>query len=485
MSILIHFRLSNVERNIVMDTIWAPDLDVFAGPKYRRLTDALRQAVTEGQLLAGEKLPPVRDLAWRIGITPGTVARAYTILTDEGVLEAAVGRGTFVKTQSTAPALTPIEEDAVVHNSDIDEGPISLVSPALAQVGQARLIREGLARIAEEPPSGVMHYPNYDAARPAREAVARWLGTVSLGAVDESDVVLCHGGQNGILLILQAALSGVSPVLFVEDLSYPGFQRAAAQLRMRVVRVPMDEAGMRADALEEAMLVHGPGMVCTSPEVHNPTCIRMPDARRLEIVSICRRYNAHILEDDCYNMGSAQSASFRVLAPERTWYVTSISKSLTPALRIGFAIAPRERKGDLRRAAEYSYFGLATPITDLTAALLCDPRLPDVSQRIVSQMAQYTQILLNYLGMYDLSWQEEVPFVWLRLPAGWRTTAFCQASEAAGIRLRPAEDFAGRDARVPHAVRISINSVISKARFEEAMKTLRDLLDNPPERIGV
>ena len=86
----------NVEKNIVTDTI----SDLFAlqsgGPKYRALSAALRQGIDEGKLPKGTRLPPVRELAWRLGMTPGTVARAYTALTDEAVLVAEVGRGTFV-----------------------------------------------------------------------------------------------------------------------------------------------------------------------------------------------------------------------------------------------------------------------------------------------------------------------------------------------------------------------------------------------------
>ena len=73
-----------------MDTIWTPDISNHDGPKYRAVADALRDGISDGTLLPGEKLPPVRDLAWRLQITPGTVARAYTILTDAGLLEAGV-----------------------------------------------------------------------------------------------------------------------------------------------------------------------------------------------------------------------------------------------------------------------------------------------------------------------------------------------------------------------------------------------------------
>ncbi|WP_461307644.1 GntR family transcriptional regulator, partial [Albidovulum sp.] len=80
----------------MMDTIWLPDLRHHDGPKYLALTRCLREAVRDGSLPEGARLPPVRELAWRLGMTPGTVARAYQIATQEGLLEAAVGRGTFV-----------------------------------------------------------------------------------------------------------------------------------------------------------------------------------------------------------------------------------------------------------------------------------------------------------------------------------------------------------------------------------------------------
>ena len=79
-----------------MDTIWQLTLTDGAGPKYKAVAQTIRDGVARGELAEGAKLPPVRDLAWKLGITPGTVARAYTILTNEGMLTAEVGRGTFV-----------------------------------------------------------------------------------------------------------------------------------------------------------------------------------------------------------------------------------------------------------------------------------------------------------------------------------------------------------------------------------------------------
>ena len=97
----------------------------------------------------------------------------------------------------------------------------------------------------------------------------------------------------------------------------------------------------------------------------------------------------------------------------------------------------------------------------------------------------FVEIAVNILGSYDLHWRKDVPFLWLKLPEGWRAGAFCQAAEAVGVQIRPAEEFACRDARVPHAVRFAINAGVSLESFEAAIGRLRDLLDNPQEQIGV
>lgn len=471
-----------------MSTIWQPELLDGQRPKYKAVMLAIRDSIASNSLQAGDKLPPVRDLAWKLGITPGTVARAYTLLTDDGTLVAEVGRGTFVARPSPHKPLTgdvPLEIDVAPHGAAGAGEQVNLFSPHLPDMGQAALIRSLLAEVAQDPPSGVMHYPTRRGSRAARVAAVKWLSSAPLGSVDAEDIVLAHGGQNAIMLIFQALLRGRRPAVLVEELAYPGFRRAAEMLRAEVVPVAMDKDGILPEALAAAAKAHDAQILCTSPEVHNPTCGFTPLARREELAAVARRHDLQVLEDDCYRLGAAQAPSFRMLAPERSWYVSSLSKSVTPALRFGVAIAPSGKASVLRRMAEYSYFGLATPMTDLCARLLVDPRLPQVTEQACARIGLYVQRAVNILGGYDLEWRADVPFLWLRLPQGWRAGAFVQAAEAQGVRIRPAEEYASRDARVPHAVRFAINAAVSLSRFEDAITRLRDLLDNPPEEIGV
>jgi len=468
-----------------MDTILAGALSETKGPKYRAVADRIRAGIGSGQLAVGERLLPVRELAYQLGITPGTVARAYTLLTEEGVLQAEVGRGTFVAGPEPEEVSTLVA-DVAPHGSEGGDGHhVNLFAPHLPQVGQAALIRKLLAEVAQDPPSGLMHYPSQTAERPVRAAAAEWLQGMPIGPVREDDVVLANGGQNAVVLILSAVLRGRRPTVLVEELAYPGFRRAAELLRADVVPVAMDEHGLIPEALEAAARGHDAQIVCTSPEAHNPTLLATLEPRRRALVAAARRADLQILEDNCYVSGAHVAASYRVLAPERTWYVSSISKSVSPSLRLGFGLAPEGQVGRLRRVAEQSFFGLATPISDLGAKLLVHPDLPGLEQKMLQRIGEYVQVAVNTLGVYNLAWRADLPFMWLTLPQGWRAGAFCQAAEARGVRVRSSEDFTLRSARVPHAVRMAVNAGVSLATFDSAMTRLRDLLDNPPEQISV
>ena len=471
-----------------MNTIWRPTLSDHPGPKYKALASALKEGMRAGALPPGAKLPPVRELAWQLEITPGTVARAYSLLVDAGFFEATVGRGTFVAGDGPLSAIdstASIEADSVPHGSGGLSCEASFYSPALPNMGQAKLIKELMVKVAQDPPSGLMHYPTRAAFRPARQAVVDWIQGTPLGALDQEDIVLSHGGQNGISLILQCILKGQRPVVLVEELAYPGFRRAAELLRAEVIPVPMDDEGIIPVALEEIGRNEVAQVLCTSCEVHNPTCHFTPERRRREIAEVARRIDVQILEDDCYRMGVARAPTYRMIAPERGWYVSSISKTLTPALRIGFAIAPPGRGAGLRRVAEHGFFGLATPLADLASLLLRHPRAAEIAQDVNREVERYVRSMVNHLGGFDLSWQAQVPIAWLRLPTGWRATSFCQAAAERGIKIRPAEDFISRDARAAHAVRIAVNAQLPFPRFEAAMEDLRNLLENPPEAFGV
>ncbi|PWJ13310.1 PLP-dependent aminotransferase family protein [Jannaschia seohaensis] len=468
------------------------EVDFGADPraKYIVLEGAVRAAIDRGDLPPGTRLPPVRDLAWKIGVTPGTVARAYSRLTEAGVLTAEVGRGTYVA-EPSAPApiyaefQAPLEVDAVAHGTGGDNWAVNMLSPHLPSVGQGALIRRLMGEIAQDPPSGLMHYPHFAGERPAREAAAAFLAHPMLGPVAPDDITLSHGGQQAIALVLQTVLRGRRPAVLLEELAYPGFRRMAEVLRADVIDVAIDDQGVVPEALLAAARGADAQILCVSPDVQNPTCTEMPLARREALVAAARSADIQILEDDCYRMGEATLPSLRSLAPERVWHVSSIAKTITPALRLGFALAPPGRQLSLRRAAEYNSFGLATPISDLAARLLIHPDLPGLMDELRATVGRYIADAREILDGHALTARDDVSFLWLQLPRGWRASSFCRAAEEIGVKLRAAEEYASREANAPHAVRFAVNTGVTPESWRAALTRLRGLLDHPPEGLGV
>jgi DNA-binding transcriptional MocR family regulator len=471
----------------VTDTSWKPDLSARSGPKYLALVRALREGVRGGALAPGSRLPTVRDLAWRLGVTPGTVSRAYQIATQEGLLEAVVGRGTFVATQLRR--LGPTEPLYAQPASFFAETPdlVDLRSPQLPDIGQTRALAEAMAEISTEIDAHYLEYPGLRRDYYCREAALNWFpkGCSLEGLITPDDIVLTHGGQNGINIILQCCLRGDRPAVFVEDLAYPGFRHAARLNRAEVVGVAQDGQGMIPEALDAACRRHRGQIVCITPDAQNPTAGRMDVARRMAIADVARRHDLQIIEDDCYTAPVTGLPSLRAIAPERSWHVTSLSKTISAGLRFGFVVAPEGMGEAGRLAAQHAFFGLSRPVTDIVTRLLNSGEAMRLRYAAQEEMGRRLQMTLQALGDQDLSWLPGLSFVWLKLPLGWRGSVFARMAEARGVLVRSADEYALHDGHAPHAVRIAMAGNVPEEHFTSAIHRLQRLLERQPTDLPV
>jgi DNA-binding transcriptional MocR family regulator len=466
-----------------MDTNWQPDLHAFPGPKYQGLSRALREAIRQGDLPQGAQLPTVRDLAWRLNLTPGTVARAYQLATQEGLLEATVGRGTFVAAQR--PRLGPTQPLYTERVTGGGTGLVDLRPPLVPEVGQAEAFRTVLREMADCADTGWLDYTTQRGEAQLRNQIIRWMGDRLMGPCGPEDVALTHGGQNAVTLILDCVLRGDRPVVLIEELAYPGFRYAARSARAEVVAVEIDAQGIVPEALEAACRRHGPQLLCLTTEAQNPTTGRMPLERRARIAEIARAYDLQILEDDCYALAESDIPSLRALAPERVWLVSSVSKTLSAALRFGFVICPVGMGEAARLSAQYGFFALGRPVSEMCLRLFASGLADEIRQRVHAVFAERLQTVVNRLGSFDLRWQPGVPYVWLALPQGWRASAFTRMAEAAGVLVRSADEYALVGGRAPNAVRIAVAANLPPAEFEAALDRMVQLLARPPADLSV
>ena len=482
-NIMIQYGWNSCQRNIVTDTIWTPDLSQFPGPKYLGLSRALRDAIRVGELVQGAQLPTVRDLAWAVGVTPGTVSRAYQLATQEGLLAATVGRGTFVA--SSTPRLGPTQSLYVERDPDATVSVVDMRSPQLPEVGQVAIFKQAMLRVADQINLEWLDYTSQRAEAPLRESICGWLVDRDLGAISADDIALTNGGQNALSLIFQCCLRGDRPVILTEDLCYPGFNRAARLARADVVGVDMDDDGMRPDALEAACRRHGPQIICLTAEAQNPTAARMPLARRLEIIKIARKFDLQIIEDDCYSVTDSSIRTLRALASERTWYVGGFSKSVSAGLRFGYVVCPTDMGEAGRLTAQHSFFALSRPVSALCLDLISSGAAAEIRDSMRVEFGRMMETAALVLAPYDLRWQPGLAFAWLNLPSDWRASTFAAMAENQQILLRPADLFAHGQGRAPHAVRLGLPGGVPRARFEAALSTLANILRNPPQETPV
>ncbi|GAA6181914.1 PLP-dependent aminotransferase family protein [Shimia sp. NS0008-38b] len=455
------------------DTIWPPDFKDCTDHKYLVLVQSLRGAIRSGQLSIGDKLPPVRELAWELGITPGTVARAYKIGVEEGLLNTTVGRGTFVADGRMDPVWGPEPLVTETQNEDID-----LRAVRVPDVGQDAAIRAAMVQVASHGAPYLL-CPDAKSDHVARQAIVKWIGPDIAGRVSADDVVLTLGAQSASVISLQCCLHGPAPAVLTEDITFPGVRHACRLLRAEVIGVAMDEHGLRPDRLEDALRRHGGQVLVTSAQAHSPTTTHTPLARRQEIAELARKYNVQIVEDDCYAIACSDVPSYRVLCPDRAWYLGSLTKAVSSALRFGYLVPPEGRAQLARHVAQSNFYGVPQPMLDICAEFILNGPAEDIRRRVVNVIEERVRVAVNILGSWDIRWRADTPFIWLKLPQGWRGSTFVRACDAEGIRIKSADEYALPDGHAPNAVRIALAPELPVADLQAALEKVSTLLANP------
>ncbi|TCS12288.1 PLP-dependent aminotransferase family protein [Caulobacter sp. BK020] len=310
---------------------WTPTLSQGEAPLYERLLDALRRDIASGALSDGDRLPPQRDLAHRLGLGLGTVTRAYVEAEKAGLVQAHVGRGSFVR-GALGQGPGPATEDPRPINLSQNIAPVTAGGARIVQT-LARLQRRPdlLDNLAYAPSTGLEAH---------RRAFATWLSrTAGVERADWRQVICCAGAQQALGLAL-AALCRPGDEVLCEAATFPGARVLADHAGYRLTGVAMDGEGLLPEALDRAA-ANGAKAVFVLPTLQNPTARIMGIGRRADIVAVARRRDLWIIEDGIYSIfGGDPLPALVELAPERTIHVSGVSKSLSPGLRVGFLLAP-------------------------------------------------------------------------------------------------------------------------------------------------
>ncbi|MCB9960394.1 MAG: PLP-dependent aminotransferase family protein [Rhodospirillaceae bacterium] len=457
-----------------VETSWLPDLNGRSGPKYLRIADAMAEDIYGGRLVDGARLPTHRDLAWRLGVTVGTVTRAYLEGERRGLIVGEVGRGSFVRAgarmSSAVEMPRPGDEDTI--ELGVNRTPPGLMADAVAE-GLVRLA--GLRDIDQ-----LLNYHASGGLPRHRAACARWLETRGLYA-SADQVAVTSGAEHAIAASLMAFNDPGAPVL-VEPLTWSGTRALATMLRMPLRAVPMDEEGITPDGLDAQIRASGARIAYLQPTVHNPTTAVMSMERRREVAEVIRRHGILVIEDDVYGLLHPDApAPLASLVPEQVIYATSASKVLSPGLRVGCALLPDAQAARFAVAARAVNWMAPPPMAALLSFWVEDGVALDMTKRIREEVAVRLAIAKEILAGLDMRSCAGAFHVWLTLPEPWRARELVAAARRQGLTLMDTEMFVPGRNTTPHAVRVSITAPRSHDELRTGFSRLRAILSAPPE----
>lgn len=429
-----------------------------------------------GELAAADKLPPQRRLAHALGVTTGTVTRAYGEAERQGWVEAHVGSGTYVrdasiKTQPFGPGPEAVADDGL-----LDLG-LALAPPAPER---ERGLRRAMATVQSTHAglSDVLNYQPEGGLATHRASYAGWLAEQGQ-RIDADELVTNLGGMNGIALSL-AALLAPGDRLAAEALSYPGMISLAQQMHLKTLGVGFDEQGIDVDALARRHQQQPFKAVYLMPEHHNPTTVQLSETRRQELARLAVERDFWIIEDDILPVapGSRGTPLYR-LAPERTVYLTSVAKLLGGGMRSGVMRVPPTLMTRVNAAVRNQCW-MPPP---LMASLVCAWIESGDAARLRAwqddEMAARHALAAGILEGVNYAGRVGGFYIWVPLPAGLRASTLVAQLAREGLAVTPAEAFCVGSEPAPQAIRVCISAAPSRERLAEGLRILKEALHHP------
>lgn len=454
---------------------WTPTISDRQGPLYQRIVSALAEDIAAGRLHQGQLLPTHRALSRALGVDLTTVTRAYDEARRQGLTEAHVGRGTFVK----APAPPPLRGPA---SPGID---LSMNLPPQPNVADLDgRFAEALGAIrAEHGLAAYMTYQQSGGTLAERQIAASWLRAV-LPDLAADRLVIAPGTQPALFaLLLEHARPGGA--VLTERLTYPGLKGAAAALGVALIGVDMDAEGMIPAALDRAAREHAAEVVYLEPTIHNPTTATMSEERRAQIADVIRKRHLTLIEDDPHALLVPGTVPIATRAPDRAYLAMSLSKCIAPGLRTSLVVVPE--KSAAQRLAGLMRATMQMPAPLMTAVATRWMRDGDASAIIEAVRAEAAaRQTLARTALLGISYASHPAghHIWLPLPEAWPAARFAVALERRGLAVVTADAFAV-GAQPPNAVRIALGAARSRAHLSNALEIVRETLSAPTVDFGV
>jgi GntR family transcriptional regulator/MocR family aminotransferase len=426
-------------------------------PLHRQLYEAMRRAILDGKIAAGDRLPSSRELTQDLKLSRNTVVAALNQLCVEGYLESRVGSGTYVNDNLPKSSPRARAVQAQGERPGLSSRGTALSTTFCATQLEIQPFTPGIADFSAFPVAlwqrlqnkhWRMTYPemldySYSGGHaPLRRAVADYLRVFRSVPLEVDQVIITSGTQQSLDLCAQL-LADHGSTVWLEDPAYWGAVKAFMATGLRAHPIAVDQQGIAPAAIDEKT---PPRLIYTTPSHQYPTGAVMSLARRQQLLDIAKRHNAWILEDD-------YDSEFRFSGPpisslagldqdERVLYMGSFSKVLYPGLKLGYLVVPKRLVASFKQAHYDLNRPGQMPLQAALAEFIEMGHFASSLRRARQSYAERRKCLLeslqSCLGPHaQITGAEQGLHLCLRLPATLDDKALAQRIGELGLVVRP------------------------------------------------
>ena len=445
-------------------------------PIYQRIAAAIRVELAAQRLAPGDRLPPIRELARRLGVNRDTVALAYEALAEAGVVEASVGRGTFVAERSApraaaAPVAPPPLSPLAQRVLDLEHArprfgsadgavPLHTLIPDPG-LYPAEDFRRVLNRVLASGGPDLLLYGEAQGHPRMRAVLAERLRASGI-AVSADELVLCHGASQGIALALRL-FAEPGDAIALEEPTYHNVLAAVVGLGLRAAPIAMREGGLDLAAAERTLARPDVKVLYTIPSFHNPLGTTTSREHRRALLEIAARCGKPVIEDgyelDLRLEGRPVPSLAALDVAGLVVHLHSFSKSLFPGVRVG-AVAARGRLVEallaLKRATDLSdAMPLQAALAEFVASGAYDRHLVRLRRVLRARRDALCDALAEHLPEgASFARPEGGTQLWVELPGGIDTADLLADAIGAGVLFAPGSQFFC-DGRASSGMRLS------------------------------
>lgn len=456
-------------------TKWAPSIEGRSGPRYAAIVRALEEGIRKGELGPGDRLPPQRELADALDLALGTVTRAYAEARERGLVEATVGRGTFVRPGAGGARAGP---GARLDRELVDLS--LLTTPILEEERWPERLQEAVAELASRSElHDLLGYQRHEGVARHRRGAARWLQRAGLDA-SPAEVLVTGSAQHGAVAAL-SVLTRPGDTVLAEKLTNPGLKDAASWLHLKLHGLPCDQDGLLPEAFEAACRSGIARVLYTMPTYQNPTARTVPEARRRELARVATEHGVAVVEDGVHALLAEEApAPLTAHLPDHGYFLTSHSKTLAPSVRVGYLRAPPAAHQELAAALRATLWMPSPLLAEIATGWIDDGTADRLLEAKRAEARARQSVAGEALEGFRYAAGASSHHLWLRLPEGWHAESFVEESRRRGVAVTSPRAFLAGQVTTPRAVRLCLGAARDRESLRQGLEVIRGMLEEGP-----